>query len=158
MNIDLRLGDCLEVLDTLEENSIDTCITDPPYGLRFMGKDWDTFKQNRRTKSQVVNMGSGMKALNHEELLDYQLWTEEWASKVFRVLKPGALLLSFGGTRTYHRMVSGIEDAGFEIKDSLGWVYAQGFPHALDISKAIQKKLEKAIEDAGYEFTEWIDE
>ena len=107
-------GDCLEVLATLPENSIDTCITDPPYELGFMGKKWDS---------------SGI-----------AFQPETWQA-VYRVLKPGALLLSFGGTRTYHRMVCAIEDAGFEIRDTIAWVYGSGFPKSYDISKGIEAQM-----------------
>jgi len=133
-------GDCLEVLAGMPENSIDTCITDPPYGLRFMGKQWDTFRQNKRGKNQLINMGNGMKPLDHAELLAFQEWNRQWANEVYRVLKPGALLLAFGGTRTYHRLVCAIEDAGFEIRDTIAWVYGSGFPKSYDISKGIDKK------------------
>ena len=107
-------GDSLEVLKTLEDNSIDSVVTDPPYELGFMGKKWDS---------------TGI-AYNVE------LWKE-----CLRVLKPGGHLLAFGGTRTYHRMVCAIEDAGFEIRDCIQWIYGSGFPKSLDISKAIDKKL-----------------
>lgn len=103
-------GDCRLVLATLESDSIDSCVTDPPYELAFMGKKWDA---------------SGI-AFNAD------MWRE-----VYRVLKPGAHLLAFGGTRTYHRMTCAIEDAGFEIRDCLAWIYATGFPKSLDVSKAI---------------------
>jgi site-specific DNA-methyltransferase (adenine-specific) len=106
-------GDCLEVLAGLPENSIDTCITDPPYELGFMGKKWDS---------------SGI-----------AFQPETWQA-VYRVLKPGALLLAFGGTRTYHRMVCAIEDAGFEIRDTIAWIYGSGFPKSYDISKGIDKQ------------------
>jgi site-specific DNA-methyltransferase (adenine-specific) len=98
---------------SLPENSVDTCITDPPYELGFMGKKWDS---------------SG---------IAFQL--ETWQA-VYRVLKPGAILLAFGGTRTYHRMVCAIEDAGFEIRDTIAWVYGSGFPKSYDISKGIDKQ------------------
>jgi site-specific DNA-methyltransferase (adenine-specific) len=107
-------GDCLEVLMTLEDNSIDSIVTDPPYELGFMGKSWDS---------------TGI-AYNVE------LWKE-----CLRVLKPGGHLLAFGGTRTYHRMACAIEDAGFEIRDCIQWLYGSGFPKSLDVSKAIDKKL-----------------
>lgn len=94
----------------LPENSLDACVTDPPYGLSFMGKSWDHAVPGP----------------------DY--WRE-----VLRVLKPGAHLLAFGGTRTNHRMVCAIEDAGFEIRDSLQWIFGSGFPKSLDVSKAIDK-------------------
>lgn len=106
-------GDCLEVMRGLDENSIDTCITDPPYELGFMGKKWDS---------------SGI-----------AFQPETWQA-VYRVLKPGALLLAFGGTRTYHRMVCAIEDAGFEIRDTIAWIYGSGFPKSYDISKGIDKQ------------------
>jgi len=106
-------GDCLEVLATLPENSVDTCITDPPYELGFMGKKWDS---------------SGI-----------AFQPETWKA-VYRVLKPGAILLAFGGTRTYHRMVCAIEDAGFEIRDTIAWVYGSGFPKSYDIGKGIDKQ------------------
>jgi DNA modification methylase len=112
MNVQLHLGDCLEVLAGLPENSVDTCITDPPYELGFMGKKWDS---------------SGI-----------AFQPETWQA-VFRVLKPGAIMLAFGGTRTYHRMVCAIEDAGFEIRDTIAWVYGSGFPKSYDISKGIDK-------------------
>jgi site-specific DNA-methyltransferase (adenine-specific) len=97
--IDLRLGNCLEVLKDLEDNSIDSIVTDPPYGLSFMGKKWDY------------------------KVPSIEIWKE-----CLRVLKPGGHLLSFSGSRTYHRIAVNIEDAGFEIRDQIMWVYAQGFP------------------------------
>lgn len=103
-------GDCLEKLKTLEANSIDSIVTDPPYGLSFMGKKWDY------------------------DVPSVEIWRE-----VIRVLKPGGHLLSFGGTRTHHRMVLAIEDAGFEIRDQIQWLYGSGFPKSHDISKAIDK-------------------
>ena len=105
-------GNCLEVLKTLEDNSVDSIVTDPPYELGFMGKKWDS---------------TGI-AYNVE------LWKE-----CLRVLKPGGHLLAFGGTRTYHRMACAIEDAGFEIRDQMQWIYGSGFPKSHDISKAIDK-------------------
>lgn len=113
-NIRLYLGDCREVLDSLPENSVDSVVCDPPYDLSFMGKSWD------------------QKGI----AFDPETW-----KKVLRVLKPGGHLLAFGGTRTYHRMACAIEDAGFEIRDSiLAWIYGSGFPKSLDISKAIDRK------------------
>jgi len=106
-------GNCIEVLKRLDENSIDAIITDPPYELGFMGKSWD--------KSGI--------AFN----------TEVW-SECLRVLKPGGHMLAFGGSRTFHRIAVAIEDAGFELRDTLMWVYGSGFPKSLDISKAIDKQ------------------
>jgi DNA modification methylase len=109
-SVTLYAGDCIDVLKQLEPNSLDACVTDPPYGLGFMGKAWD----------------HGVPGLEY--------WRE-----VFRVLKPGAHLLAFGGTRTFGRMHVAIEDAGFEIRDMVAWVYGSGFPKSLDVSKAIDK-------------------
>lgn len=110
--IDLLQGDCIEVMRTLPECSIDAVVTDPPYELGFMGKSWD--------KSGIA--------------YSIELWRE-----VLRVLKPGGHMLAFGGTRTYHRMACAIEDAGMEIRDQLQWLYGSGFPKSLNISKAIDK-------------------
>ena len=148
MSVQLHLGDCVEVMRGLDENSVDTCITDPPYGLGFMGKEWDTFD-----KSQFGIAGNeganDLKVKKNFNILprygsskNLYNFTLEWASEVYRVLKPGALLLAFGGTRTYHRLVCGIEDAGFEIRDTIGWVYGSGFPKSHDISKAIEAKMQ----------------
>jgi DNA modification methylase len=105
-------GDCRDIIATLPDNSIDAVVTDPPYELSFMGKSWD---------------GTGI-------AYNVDLWRE-----CLRVLKPGGHLLAFGGTRTYHRMACAIEDAGFEIRDSIQWIYGQGFPKSLNIGKAIDK-------------------
>jgi DNA modification methylase len=103
-------GDVLEVLRKQKANSFDSCLTDPPYGLSFMGKEWD----------------HGVPGVD--------VWKE-----VLRVLKPGAMMLAFGGTRTFHRLACAIEDAGFEIRDCCMWLYGSGFPKSHDISKAIDK-------------------
>jgi len=118
--LNLYNGDCLDVLKTLPENSIDSVVTDPPYGLAFMGKKWDY------------------------DVPSVEIWKE-----CLRVLKPGGHLLSFGGTRTYHRMVINIEDAGFEIRDQIMWIYGSGFPKSMDISKAIDKQAGAAREVIG---------
>lgn len=107
-------GDCLEELNKLDENSIDAIVTDPPYELNFMGKGWD-------------NAGVSFQK-------------ETW-EKCLRVLKPGGYLLAFGGTRTYHRIACAIEDAGFEIRDCIMWLYGAGFPKSMNIGLAIDKKL-----------------
>ena len=107
---ELLLGDCLEVMKTLPDCSVDAVVTDPPYGLSFMGKKWDY------------------------DVPSVEIWAE-----CLRVLKPGGHLLAFAGTRTQHRMAVRIEDAGFEIRDMIAWVYGSGFPKSLDVSKAIDK-------------------
>lgn len=125
MNIELLNGDCLVLLEKIDDNSIDSIITDPPYEIGFMGKKWDN---------------SGI-AYNIE------LWKE-----CLRVLKPGGYLLSFSSTRTYHRMAVAIEDAGFEIRDMIEYVYGTGFPKSLDVGKAIDKLQGKARKMKGGNF------
>jgi len=103
----IACGNCLEILPELEAGSVDAVVTDPPYGLKFMGKAWDC------------------------NVPQVEVWRE-----CLRVLKPGGHLLSFFGTRTYHRGVVQIEDAGFEIRDCIMWLYGSGFPKSLDVGKA----------------------
>lgn len=106
-------GDCLEELKKLPDNSVDSIVTDPPYELGFMGKSWDS--------TGIAN--------------NVELWKE-----CLRVLKPGGHLLAFSGTRTYHRMASAIEDAGFEVRDMIEWVYGSGFPKSRNIGLDIDKR------------------
>ena len=110
--MELLLGDCLYKLKELKDNSVDSIVTDPPYGLSFMGKQWD-----------------------------YDVPSQEIWKECMRVLKPGGHLLSFAGSRTYHRMAVRIEDAGFEIRDQIMWVYGSGFPKSHNIGKAVDEKL-----------------
>jgi site-specific DNA-methyltransferase (adenine-specific) len=100
-------GDCIEQMRNMPDNSVDSIVTDPPYGLGFMGKKWDALPPG-----------------------------EEWAIECLRVLKPGGHVLAFGGTRTWHRLAVAIEDAGFEIRDSLYWLYGSGFPKSHDVGKS----------------------
>jgi len=111
-DINLMLGDNIESLKKLNSNSVDSIVTDPPYGLSFMNNKWD-----------------------------YQVPSVEFWKEVYRVLKPGGHILSFGGTRTYHRMVVNIEDAGFEIRDQIQWIYGSGFPKSHNIGKSVDKLL-----------------
>jgi site-specific DNA-methyltransferase (adenine-specific) len=103
-------GDCVEILRSFPDNSIDSIVCDPPYGIGFMGKDWD-----------------------------HSVPTEEWARECFRVLKHGGHIVAFGATRAIHRMVCALEDEGFEIRDMINWLYFSGFPKSMDISKQIDK-------------------
>ena len=107
-------GSMLDILPTLEENSFDSCITDPPYELNFMGKGWD--------RSGIA-------------------FRKETWEQVYRVLKPGAYLCAFGGSRTFHRIACAIEDAGFEIRDTIMWLYGSGFPKSLNVGKAVEGLL-----------------
>lgn len=120
----LILGDCLDKMKELPESSVDSIVTDPPYELGFMGKTWDS---------------TGI-------AYSVPMWKE-----ALRVLKPGGYILAFGGSRTYHRMTCAIEDAGFEIRDQIMWVYGSGFPKSLDVSKAIDKI-------GGSDFMDWFPE
>jgi hypothetical protein len=124
--IQLLLGDCLERLRDLPDCSVDACVTDPPYGLSFMGKAWDY------------------------DVPQVDVWRE-----VLRVLKPGGHLLAFAGTRTQHRMAVQIEDAGFEIRDMIAWCYGSGFPKSLDVSKAIDKHGGQSVAWFGPWFRNW---
>jgi hypothetical protein len=135
-------GDCIEVMATMPEASVDAIVTDPPYGLEFMGKEWDSLKfagggNEGRVSGTGINRNSPR--FYYQNGKAQQQWHEQWATEAFRVLKPGGYLLAFGGTRTYHRLASAIEDAGFEIRDTLMWIYASGFPKSLDVSKALDK-------------------
>ena len=119
------LGDCVEVMKKIPDNSIDSIVTDPPYGLKFMGKDWDRFEQERNS---------------------YYDFTLKWAKECLRVLKPGGYLLAFGGARTYHRLACAIEDAGFEVRDMVEWVYGSGFPKSMNVGEGMGTALKPAHE------------
>ncbi len=119
---------------------MDSIVTDPPYGLSFMGKDWDHIKATHETKSQVVKgLGAGMKMTTLADNIEFEKWVTEWSMECMRVLKPGGYMLAFGGSRMYHRLASGVENAGFEIRDQMMWVYGSGFPKSRDIGKDIEK-------------------
>ncbi len=128
-------GDNILVLKTLPDNSVDSVVTDPPYGLKFMGKQWDY------------------------DVPSVELWKE-----CYRVLKPGGYLLSFGSSRTYHRMAVKVEDAGFEIRDQIMWVYGSGFPKSHNIGKAVdringtQREVINEIKQKGAKFKNWSDD
>ena len=116
----LVLGDCLDKLKELPDNSVDSIVTDPPYGISFMGKKWDY------------------------DVPSVEVWEE-----VIRVLKPGGHALVACGTRTQHRMAVNLEDAGFEIRDIVAWIYGSGFPKSLNIGKAVDKLQGNEREDVG---------
>lgn len=143
----LFVGDCLEVLAGMEAASVDAIVTDPPYGLEFMGREWDSFKPSQarvRTRTDGrTNPAEGKSVTVTPESYTagqpFQRWCEQWARECLRILRPGGHLLAFGGTRTWHRLACAIEDAGFEIRDSMHWIYGSGFPKSLDVSTAIDK-------------------
>lgn len=171
-------GDCLSAMKAWPANCIDAIVTDPPYGLEFMGKEWDRLGEVGRDRSKAINhsaMGAIMGARTESPRImrsrrrhcrtcggysggpfpqcacdspDWdrdpypqamQHWHEGWAVEALRVAKPGAFLLAFGGTRTWHRLACAIEDAGWEIRDTIMWLHGQGFPKSLDIGKALDK-------------------
>jgi len=137
MTFNIINDECVQAMQTMAANSIDAIVTDPPYGLSFMGKKWDY------------------------EVPSVVIWAE-----CLRVLKPGGHLLAFAGTRTQHRMAANIEDAGFEIRDMIAWVYGSGFPKSLDASKAIDRvrdwskferlgsEIKRARKEAGFSLRE----
>jgi DNA modification methylase len=128
MAFEIHHGDCREVMATLDAESVDSIVCDPPYGLSFMGKGWD----------------HGVPGV--------EFWTE-----ALRVAKPGAHLMAFGGTRTYHRLACAIEDAGWEIRDLIAWISNKTFPKSLDVSKAIDKMdAAQEQEERRYRFTAWV--
>ena len=113
------VGNCIDLMRKCPAHSVDAIATDPPYGLKFMGKAFD-------------DLGEG--AQQRE-------WHKAWAKEALRVLKPGGHIIAFGGTRTYHHLASALEEVGFEIRDCISWVHGQGFPKSLNVGKAIDKAM-----------------
>ncbi len=175
-------GDCVEVMREMQAGSVDAVVTDPPYGLEFMGKEWDrlalradgnpnfrpngkhvedrdgekwrpgstygapkknprcrncnglkTAPENRPSKCRCETPDWDTRTAEYGRTM--QVWHEAWCREAFRVLKPGGHMLAFGGTRTYHRLACAVEDAGFEIRDSLMWVHSQGFPKGKNVER-----------------------
>lgn len=146
-------ADCMDAMRTMSDCTFDAVVTDPPYGLSFMGKEWDSFGTDTRQPGDEHywvpdnpfgrasvrygwNQDKSKLALSNAAFQDRMTTI---FSEVLRVSKPGAYLLCFGGTRTFHRMACAIEDAGWEIRDCIMWVYGSGFPKSLDVGKAIDK-------------------
>lgn len=179
-DLTLHWGDCLEVLPALPAASVHVVVTDPPYGLQFMGQGWDApwradrdIGRTRRPAMRTAGLRDGAHRLPWPQSAPganvrcrrcrrwrvssrpcrcaepdfpglraaaqraYQDWCTRWAAGCLRVLKPGGHLVAFGGTRTYHRLACAIEDAGFEIRDSIHWIYGQGFPKSLNVARAL---------------------
>ena len=162
----LLTGDCLDALATLEPESVDACVTDPPYGIGFMGREWDTFtpesvakladqkrgfdrrepNPNLRGRSEWLAGASVEYDRSAAASLKFQAWTQQWAEAVLRVLKPGAHAVVCASPRMGHRVTCGLEDAGFEIRDSLLWLHAVGFPKSLNLPGGLGTALKPAYE------------
>jgi len=172
MKYRLVLGDCMKEMRRLKPNSIDAVVTDPPYGWRFMGKAWDgediekMAKNSGKVKSDRSGGGDkwigadGNIRLHRERPADaagtydttitgnqaFQKFSNDWAYEALRILKPGGYIIVFCGPRTYHRMASGVEDAGFEIRDQLQWLFGSGFPKSLNCGEGRGTALKPANE------------
>lgn len=141
------LGDCFELIKNIPDNSIDFCFTDPPYFIDGLGDDWDREKIKERTPTagQITSLPKGMKfdvAQGHK----FQEFMYKMSIEVFRVLKPGAFYVSFSQARLYHRMTVAVEDAGFEIRDMIGWTY-QGQAKAFSQDHIIDKQKHLSDEE-----------
>lgn len=200
-------GDLFDRLPEMDADSIDAIVCDPPYGLEFMGREWDKFRvddpgTNRNRGDRAAAQGEASKGdsshparagsavayggtsrastsrctgcgkrdqwrndhpcTDHarwtHELIDpyaappgmlaFEEWCRQWAVEALRVVKPGGHLIAFGGTRTHHRLMAGLEDAGWEIRDCGVWLYRSGFPKSMNVAKAIDKKADEPTRDA----------
>ena len=130
--ITLHKGDCRDIMRTYPDQHFDAVITDPPYGISIKGEKWDT-------------------ATPH----GFQAWAQSWGAEALRVLKPGGYLLAFSATRTYHRLTSGLEDAGFEIRDAMAWIRADGKPAGMDLSSAFDRAAGVLDQREGREIERW---
>lgn len=169
-------GDLFDVLPTLAAESVDSCVTDPPYGIGFMGKEWDTFKPEQAAKKQGLRQIDRSEAWSRKQkrlinpnlkgrtvdgaisssqieynytidgLRGFQTWTERWAREVHRVLKPGAYIVVCCAPRSYHRMACGLEDAGFVVRDNFAWLFGSGFPKNFNLGDGKGTALKPAHE------------
>jgi DNA modification methylase len=135
--VTLRHGDCVQLMSEMYDECVDAVVTDPPYGLEFMGREWDGPKSWRSydADGDKARHAPGRTAPLHTLSSPkykaghaFQAWCEQWGREALRVTKPGGYLLAFGGTRTHHRLVCALEDSGWIIRDELDWIYASGFP------------------------------
>jgi DNA modification methylase len=152
MTVIIHNGDCLAILPTLPAGLIDAVVTDPPYGLEFMGKEWDGADGFRRSLNEA-DVGrdnafgrTSAKGPEYRAGHLFQEWCEAWSRELLRVLKPGGHLIAFGGSRTYHRLACAVEDAGFEIRDQIQWLYGSGFPKSHNIGDGRGTALKPAHE------------
>jgi DNA modification methylase len=136
--VTLLEGDCFEQMAGLNAESVDAIVTDPPYGIGWKNKRWDS----SAIREAAASLGRQRLTANEA----YAVWCRSWAEKCLRVLKPGAHLLAFGGTRTHHRLACGLEDAGFEIRDTLMWLYGTGVPKSHRHPGGLSTTLKPAFE------------
>lgn len=130
--ITLHQGDCRDIMRSLPADHFDAVITDPPYGISFNGEKWDT----------ATPQG-------------FQAWAQSWGEEALRVIKPGGYLLAFSAPRTYHRLTCGLEDAGFEVRDAMAWIRADGKPSGMDIAASIDRGALQTRETL-LRFTSWL--
>ncbi len=150
----MQVTDSTAFLKNVPDNTFTACVTDGPYGISFMNSAWDTFNpevlrekietnkstfQGKEVRRPACEAGRYNRDLESNRA--FQAWCESWASEVLRTVKPGGILLSFCGPRTYHRMVAGIEDAGWIVKDTMMWIYGSGFPKSHNIGNSVDKQL-----------------
>ncbi len=153
----IYLGDCIEVMKTIPNNSIAGCITDPPYNYEFIGKNWNTEEIKRRTNrvkesssTLVKNIpyGSGLAGgvrnkawykKNRDNIIEYQKWCEQWGEELYRITKPGALVLIFNSTRTIAQIQVSMENVGFYARDIIVWRRQSGIPKGLNVTKKLEK-------------------
>lgn len=130
--ITLHQGDCRDIMRTYPDQHFDAVITDPPYGISFAGEKWDTATPT-----------------------GFQSWAQSWGEEALRVIKPGGYMLAFSAPRTYHRLTSGLEDAGFEVRDTMAWIRADGKPVGMDIAASIDRGALQTRETL-LRFTSWL--
>lgn len=133
--ITLHQGDCRDIMRTYPDQHFDAVITDPPYGISFMGEKWDTATPT-----------------------GFQAWAQSWGEEALRVIKPGGYMLAFSAPRTYHRLTSGIEDAGFEIRDTMAWIRADGKPAGMDLASAFDRDAGVLDQREGRDVHKWAGE
>lgn len=137
-------GDCIETMLAAKPESVHAVICDPPYAIDFMGKDWDNAQMLGQATGvsggfQRIPAGTPRPDIAKSDPLMFQAWCTAWGEAAMRVLSPGGYLLAFGAPRTAHRLVAGLEDAGYEVRDTLMWMYGDGMPKGRDLTVAIDK-------------------
>lgn len=130
--ITLHQGDCRDIMRAMPADHFDAVITDPPYGIAFKGEKWDTATPT-----------------------GFQAWAQSWGEEALRVVKPGGYLLAFSATRTYHRLTSGLEDAGFEVRDAMAWIRADGKPAAIDLPSVFDRAAGVLDQREGRDVRDW---